>query len=110
MRKYPWAIAGILVGIFTITAACNHSDNNSASSKHPIVKWFQGEPGATQNVNNAVDRLQASGWDQELLALSDQLMDDYAATISTLEYETYTEGRLLPLNHLPNKFIPVQLK
>ncbi|MFL7794024.1 MAG: hypothetical protein AB8I69_17915, partial [Anaerolineae bacterium] len=66
-----------------------------------IVRWCLGEPGATQLVNDSADKITSSGWDQELVELSDQLMDEYASTASTLP-ECVGE-RLLPIDRLPQK-------
>jgi len=68
-----------------------------------IVRWCLGEPGATQGVNDAADKIIACGWGRELIELADQLMEEYASTASTLPI-AFTGGRLLPPERLPEKF------
>jgi hypothetical protein len=69
-----------------------------------VVRWCLGEPGATQGVNDAADKIIARGWDRELIGLADQLMKEYASTASALSIEPFTGGRLLPPERLPENF------
>lgn len=101
MKTYQWTVAGLLVGLCSITTACNGSGNGPSNA---VIKSFQSEPGATQTVNDAAEWLLSSGGDKELTDLADQLMADYAGTAITLEPEEVIGGRLIPLNHIPNKF------
>jgi hypothetical protein len=77
-----------------------------------IVRWFLGEPTATQDVNDAADKLIANGWDKELISLSDQLMTEYA-TVTTLPEAPFgghlddarlDDARLIPIDRLPEKY------
>ena len=69
-----------------------------------IIRQCLGEPGATQGVNDAADKIISSGWDQELIELSNELMQEYASTALTLPVEPFTGGRLLPIERLPRKY------
>ena len=62
-----------------------------------------GEFGAAQRVNDAADKLISSGWDKELIQLSDHLMIEYAATATTLQQQS-ANHHLLPIERLPQKY------
>jgi hypothetical protein len=68
-----------------------------------IVRWCLGEPGATQFVNDAAEEILSSGWDTQLVELSNQIMDESVSNASTLPVDPYTGGRLLSLDRIPPK-------
>ena len=69
-----------------------------------IVRWFLGEPGATQDVNDTADTLSSSGGSQELQDLADKLMAEYAPLAPTLPEAAFGRGRSLPVERLPITF------
>ena len=100
MRKRRHLVAILIVGALAV-AAFGIVPVLRRSAPGRIIRWCLGEPLATQQVNDAADRLISSGWDQELIDLSDQLMDEYASTASTLPKGA--DRRSLPLDRLPRK-------
>jgi len=96
-------IAIVLLGAVVTVAALGNIPILRNTVPGRIVRWCFGEPGATQRVNDAADKLTSSGWDKELIQLSDQLMIEYAATATTLPKAPFND-RLLPIDRLPQKY------
>lgn len=69
-----------------------------------IARCCLGEFYAAQGVNDAADKLISSGWDKELIQLSDQLMFEYAETATTLQEAPSFNHRYLPIERLPQKY------
>ena len=102
MRKSILPIACLLVTVSTVAAL--KTIPALRRSTPGVIRWCLGEPGATQCVNDDADKIISAGWDQELIALSDQLMDEYGSIVSTLPEAPFAGGRLLPLDRLPPEF------
>lgn len=93
----------IAIAIAMAIVAVRYSTAFKTSPLGRTVRHFQGEPGATQSVNDAADLIIASGWEPELLLLSEQLIAEYGPTATTL-LEVFTNHYLLPVERLPQKF------
>ena len=69
-----------------------------------IARFCLGESVPAQRANNAADKLISSGWDKELIQLSDQLMIEYAETATTLPEALHFNQLYLPVERLPQKY------
>ncbi len=69
-----------------------------------IIRWCLGEPGATQQVNDAADKIISSNWNSELEKLCDKLINEYKPLTSKLKHEPFSDGYLIPLERIPIKF------
>lgn len=96
------ATAGILGGLAVVAPSSLPGFKTSLPGR--ILRFLHGEPVATQDINDAADKIIASAWESELLALSDQLMMEYGPIATSLPYEMFGDGYLLPLKKLPEKF------
>lgn len=103
MRKLILPIILLLIVVFVVTAFKTIPVLRQ-SIPGRIVRFCLGEPGATQGVNDAADKIISSGWDKELIKLSDQLMEEYSSFAFTLPKEIFAQGHSLPLYRLPQKF------
>ena len=97
-------VISVLIATALAIVAVRSSTAFKTSFPGQIVRHFQGEPGATQSVNDAADLIIASGWEPELLSLSDQLMAEYGPIATTLPEEMFAGGYSIPLERLPQKF------
>lgn len=103
MRKNMPLVVVVLVVLLGVTAFAVIPALRRSGPGHAI-RWCLGEPMATQSVNDAAQTMLSAGWDKELMALSDQLMAEYASTASTLPEKLVAGKRLVPLARLPQKF------
>ena len=101
MRRWKLPIVSVVVVVLAVAFGTVPVLRRSVPGR--VIRWCLGEPGATQGVNDAADKIIARGWDRELIELADQLMEEYASTASTLPI-AFTGGRLLPPERLPEKF------
>jgi hypothetical protein len=69
-----------------------------------IVRWCLGEPGvATQDVNDAADKIRSSGWEKNLTDLADALMVEFTPIATNLP-EAFMGGRSIPIERLPAQY------
>jgi hypothetical protein len=103
MRLLKRLILVLIIGaLFVITFVSVPALRTSIPGR--IIRFCLGEPGATQEVNDAADTIISSGWTSELETLTDKLMLEYAPITSTLKKAQWGDGYLLPLDRLPAKF------
>lgn len=98
------SIAGSLIWTAFLTAGCAIRPSPDSSVPECVWRHLWGEPGATQNVNDAADALEEMGVYRELETIADTLFQDYVDTASTLPQATFGSGRQVPLERLPEQF------
>ena len=69
-----------------------------------IIRWCLGEPGATQDVNDAADVILSEGWEPDLMALSDSLLAEYRAMPTRAPGASFMGGFLIPIEKLPDRY------
>src|SRR5580693_4422415 len=69
-----------------------------------VVRFCLGEPGATQWVNDTVDKISSPEWTTELQEVSNRLMSEFGPIASTLPNELFSGGRSIPVDRLPLKY------
>ncbi|AFY40162.1 hypothetical protein Lepto7376_4026 [[Leptolyngbya] sp. PCC 7376] len=101
---FPLALMaiGVLgwIAMHSVTCALFGSPHTSVSE----CTWrhLQGEPGATQDVNDAADILEQGSY-LALEEIADEIFLDYATTVSTLPESMYG-GWQVPIERLPERF------
>jgi len=68
-----------------------------------IVRWCLGEPGATQDVNDAADKIRSSGWEKDLTDMADALMVEFTPIATNLPV-AFMGGRSIPIERLPAQY------
>jgi len=69
-----------------------------------IIRWCFGEPGATQWVNDTVDRITYLQETSELQEIGDRLISEFGPIRATLLEEPYAGGKSIPPDKLPVKY------
>jgi hypothetical protein len=95
-------VAGVITAIFAENPLLRLSVRTSVPGK--IIRWCLGEPGATQWVNDTVDKIMYSGETAEIEDLADRLMREFGPESPQLPKEPYSDDRALPLDRLPAKY------
>jgi hypothetical protein len=68
------------------------------------VRWLCGEPGATQDVNDAADMIETEGWADDLEKLADDVTTEFVPVREKLP-KAFVGGRLIPIGRLPSRFL-----
>lgn len=98
------AIAVAIGWVVLLTATCAINPSLHASVPERVWRHLKGEPGATQDVNDAADILERGGECSELEGVADEIMRNYAAVAATLPEAEYDIGRAIPVENLPKRF------
>jgi hypothetical protein len=99
--KYLMLALGIAL-VIAVTHPINFIQTSIAGK---IIRFLSGEPGATQDVNDAADLIIKNKWQSELEKLSDSLITEYLPQFHDLPKEKYGGGYLLPAGKIPAKYL-----
>jgi len=69
-----------------------------------VIRFCLGEPGATQWVNDAGDRIEVRQDTDELQRIGDQLFSEFIPVYSQLPKAEFSGGKAIPLDRLPEKY------
>ncbi len=75
-----------------------------SSVPEQVLRFVTGEPGATQDVNDAANDLERDGLYRELEAVSYEIMREYETSAATLPNAEFDVGREVPVERLPARF------
>jgi len=102
MRLLRWFIAVILSLVLAVVCF-SKLPHLRTSIPGKISRFFLGEPGATQDVNDAADQIESAGWAGELTGWADRLMSEYGPIKDKLP-KTFMGADLIPISHLPSQY------
>jgi hypothetical protein len=103
-RKTIFAIAAALVAVIIFAAFPGVRLFLQTSIPGHVIRWCLGEPGATQGVNDAIERINYWHDAAELQELGDKLISEFGPISSTLPDAPFSKGKSIPLDRLPQKY------
>jgi hypothetical protein len=104
LRKTILTIAAVLASMIIVAAFPVGRLYLRTSIPGRVVRWCLGEPGATQWVNDTIDRITYWHATAELQETGDRLVSEFAPINSTLPDAPFSRGKAIPSDRLPEKY------
>ena len=103
MISRPQKVILVALFIFVVVTAFVNIPTLRTSAPGHIIRFCLGEAGATQNVNDAADKIISSGWEKDLIVLADTLTSEFGPVRDKLP-EAFMGGRSIPIERLPAQY------
>ena len=103
MISRPQKVILVALLIFFVATAFVKIPRLRTSVPGHIIRFCLGEPGATQDVNDAADKIISSGWEKDLIVLADTLTSEFGPVKDKLP-EAFMGGRSIPIEKMPARY------
>jgi hypothetical protein len=108
-RKTILAIAALLASVIIVAAFPVGRLYLRTSIPGREIRWCLGEPGATQWVNDTIDRIRYWHATAELQETGDRLISEFLPINSTLPDAPFSRGKAIPPDRLPSKYRQLEI-